>query len=414
MGFAALLNKNKYFIKYVCRENFFTSYHIQPNKMNAEEYLLLYEKYISGLCNAEEEKRLFDHQDNFHLLPADTSEADQEHSESKSIVYARIVETISEVPKRTFHLFAFYKIAAVLLVATGIGLLYNSYFVPVVSKTAPSKQNYIANAPIRPGRNTAQLRLSNGTVVDLDQVNDKFIVSAGQAKIRKYNTGSIAYASNNSSLPANATNTITVPAGGNYNVILPDGTSVWLNSVSSLTYPVNFKGKTRSVSLQGEAYFEVTKNPDKPFVVQVNAMRVTVLGTHFNVNAYQEHHGIQTSLLEGSVRLSQASEKVTLVPGEQGTVDRESSNMNVAKVNMNKVVGWKNGYFMFQDDNIKDIMEQIARWYDVDVEYRGDLHNKLFGGIYSRNKDIKELLKGLELTGLVHFKIEGRRIIVMA
>jgi transmembrane sensor len=299
-----------------------------------------------------------------------------------------------------------------LVLTVGVGLLYRNQRTLSGSDTTP-KSSRIANRPIKPGRSTAELRLSDGSVINLDQVNAGLISTLGKTRISKDTTGSIIYA-NNSSASEDARNTISVPVGGNYKVILPDGTAVWLNASSSLTYPLAFRGKTRGVSLQGEAYFEVAKNPDKPFVVQVNSMQVTVLGTHFNVNAYTEHSGIQTTLVEGSVRLSQGNNQVILKPGEQGNADPSSSKIQVAQVNTNKVLAWKNGYFMFQDDNIQDIMQQIARWYDLEVEYRGKLTSSRFGGIYSRNKDINELLKGLELTGLVHFKIEGRRVIVMA
>jgi transmembrane sensor len=380
--------------------------------MNADEYLLLYEKYISGLCSAEEEKRLFEYQDRFKMLPEDSSAVEDLQPVDSTRIYNRVVDTLNEPSKKTFKLNTFYKIAAILVLTVGVGLLYRNQRTLSGSDTTP-KSSRIANRPIKPGRSTAELRLSDGSVINLDQVNAGLISTLGKTRISKDTTGSIIYA-NNSSASEDARNTISVPVGGNYKVILPDGTAVWLNASSSLTYPLAFRGKTRGVSLQGEAYFEVAKNPDKPFVVQVNSMQVTVLGTHFNVNAYTEHSGIQTTLVEGSVRLSQGNNQVILKPGEQGNADPSSSKIQVAQVNTNKVLAWKNGYFMFQDDNIQDIMQQIARWYDLEVEYRGKLTSSRFGGIYSRNKDINELLKGLELTGLVHFKIEGRRVIVMA
>ena len=380
--------------------------------MNAEEYLSLYEKYISGLCSAEEEKRLFEYQDRFQMLGEDSSAAEDLQPGDSTRIYNRIVESLSEPSKKTFRLNTFYKIAAVLVLTIGVGFLYrNNWSFSGSNKT--SKSAMVASRPIKPGRNTAALKLSDGSVINLDQVDAGLISTLGKTRISKDSAGSIIYA-NNSSAPEDARNTISVPVGGNYKVILPDGTGVWLNASSSLTYPLAFRGKTRGVSLQGEAYFEVAKNRRMPFVVQVNSMQVTVLGTHFNVNAYTDHAGIQTTLVEGSVRLSQGAKQVVLKPGEQGDVDPSSSNIQVAQANTNKVLAWKNGYFMFQDDDIQEIMQQIARWYDLEVEYRGKLSNSRFGGIYSRNKDINELLKGLELTGLVHFKIEGRRVIVMA
>jgi transmembrane sensor len=381
--------------------------------MNAEEYLLLYEKYIAGNCSAEEEQRLFDYEDNFRLLSTDQTSTETAFTENSAKTYKRILATLAQRQTKVFQLNSLLKIAAVLALAIGLGFFYQSYIKTSTPKTLKGKSIDFASRPIKPGRNTAELKLANGVVVQLDKIKDGVIAASENTKIRKLSTGSIEYSKAASSVD-HAMNTITVPAGGNYKVILPDGTAVWLNSVSSLTYPVSFQGKSRNVILKGEAYFEVAKNPKMPFVVAVDEMRVTVLGTHFDVNAYPEQAKIKTTLLEGSVRLNQASSQVILSPGEQGTVDRRSSDIRMARVNINKVMGWKNGYFMFQDDNIKDIMQQIARWYDVDIEYRGNVQNKSFGGIYSKHKDIIELLKGLELTGLVHFKIEGRRIIVMA
>ena len=380
--------------------------------MNADEYLLLYEKYISGLCSADEEKRLFEYQDRFQMLSEDSSAAEELKPGDSTRIYNRIVDTLSEPSKKTFRIHTFYKIAAVLVLTAGLGFLYrNNWSLSGSNRTPNSAMS--ASRPIKPGRSTAELKLSDGSVINLDQVNAGLISTLGKTRISKDSAGSIVYA-NTSSASEDARNTISVPVGGNYKVILPDGTAVWLNASSSLTYPLAFRGKTRGVSLQGEAYFEVAKNPRMPFVVQVNSMQVTVLGTHFNVNAYNDHTGIQTTLVEGSVRLSQGASQVVLKPGEQGNVDLSSSKIQVAQANTNKVLAWKNGYFMFQDDDIQDIMQQIARWYDLEVEYRGQLSNSRFGGIYSKNKDINELLKGLELTGLVHFKIEGRRVIVMA
>jgi transmembrane sensor len=381
--------------------------------MNAEEYLILYEKYMSGNSSAEEEKLLHQFQDNFQMLTGDDPHAGTSGSVYGDVIFERISESIRKSKRRTTILHTTLKYAAVLILLTGIGYLSINYYQSAAPLTPVVKTAPIQSLPIEPGRATATLTLSDGSTVNLDTLKKGLIASAADLHIRKSAEGSIVYSAKGSTT-TNSFNTIQVPAGGTYKVILPDGTSVWLNSASSLTYPTNFQGKSRAVQLKGEAYFEVAKNAAKPFMVTVNDMTVTVLGTHFNVNAYQNKSDMKTTLLEGSVRLTHLAKDLVLRPGEQGTVSQKRAAMQVSKVNTNKVMSWKNGYFMFQDDSIEDIMEQIGMWYDVDVEYRGDMRNKLFGGIYSRNKDINELLKGLELTGLVHFKIEGRRIIVMA
>jgi ferric-dicitrate binding protein FerR (iron transport regulator) len=381
--------------------------------MNAEEYILLYEKYMSGNCTAEEEKLLHAFQDNFQVLTGGDPQSGPSEQVYRDVIFERISQTIGKPPGKTITFQAILKYAAVLVLVAGIGIMFLQWYKPQGPAAPIVKTTIRGSRPIAPGRATATLTLADGSTVNLDTLKKGLIASATNLRIRKSAEGSIVYSAAGSQL-RESYNTIQVPAGGTYNVILPDGTSVWLNSASSLTYPTSFQGKHRTVQLKGEAYFEVAKNPAQPFVVDVNEMRVTVLGTHFNVNAYRNKAQMKTTLLEGSVRLAHLHKEVLLRPGEQGSVSRKGTAMEVSKVNTNKVMGWKNGYFMFQDDSIEDIMEQIGMWYDVDVEYQGDMRNKLFGGIYSRNKDINELLKGLELTGLVHFKIEGRRIIVMA
>ncbi len=381
--------------------------------MNAEEYIILYEKYMSGNCSAEEEQLLHEFSDNFQLLTGEDTHADRSEKVLRDVIFERVSQTISQSSRRTIAFTSILKYAAVVILMAGIGLMSVDYYQSAKPAAAVAKTTVPHTHPIEPGRATATLTLADGSTVDLDTLEKEIISSATDLRISKSAEGSIVYAATGSSTK-NSFNTIQVPAGGTYNVILPDGTSVWLNSASSLTYPTNFREKSRTVQLKGEAYFEVAKNAAKPFIVDVNDMTVTVLGTHFNVNAYRNKAQMKTTLLEGSVRLTHFDKEVLLRPGEQGAVSYQGSGMEVSKVNTNKVMGWKNGYFMFQDDSIEDIMEQIGMWYNVDVEYQGDMRNKLFGGIYSRNKDINELLKGLELTGLVHFKIEGRRIIVMA
>jgi ferric-dicitrate binding protein FerR (iron transport regulator) len=167
------------------------------------------------------------------------------------------------------------------------------------------------------------------------------------------------------------------------------------------------------VKLVGEAYFEVAHNEKMPFKVIANGADVEVLGTHFNISAYEGEPNIKATLLEGSVVLSNRNAMVRLLPGQQGVTSENEEKIDVKNVKVAEVVAWKNGSFVFRHANIQDIMKQISRWYDVDIEYRGNVKDQYFGGTYSKYKDITELLNGLELTGLIHFKIEGRRIIAM-
>jgi len=194
-------------------------------------------------------------------------------------------------------------------------------------------------------------------------------------------------------------------------VVLSDGSKVWINSASSLRYPTAFTGNERKVELTGEAYFEVAHNPAKPFRVASRNQTVEVLGTHFNINAYDDEPAIKTTLLEGKVKVTAANNEVRfLQPGQQSALS--TGAFTVSAVETDEAVAWKNGQFMFENDNIQYIMRTLSRWYDVDVEYSGAIPDDTFGGGTSRFKNVSEVLNVLQLTGKVHFKIEGRKIIV--
>lgn len=210
-------------------------------------------------------------------------------------------------------------------------------------------------------------------------------------------------------------NTIETPKGGQYQVDLPDGTKVWLNAGSLLRYPTNFTGKIRSVELTGEAYFEVAKNAHKPFKVLSKNQVVEVLGTHFNISSYTDDISVKTTLLEGSVKVlsSKVNQTKLLKPGQQSDINYTNNAFFIKSVNTDEVIAWKNGYFLFSDEDLKSIMARFARWYNVDVEYQGDVDNLRFGGMVSRSKDLTQALKVVEQAGNVKFKIEGRRVIVM-
>jgi len=210
-----------------------------------------------------------------------------------------------------------------------------------------------------------------------------------------------------------AFNTISTPVGGQYTVVLPDGSKVWLNAASSLKFPTAFTGTERRVELTGEGYFEVAKNKHMPFKVNFNREEVEVLGTHFNISAYPDEAVTRTTLLEGSVRISKNNIKKILVPGQQAISSMQTGGFNIAEVNTDEAIAWKNGLFLFHNENIRSIMKKIARWYNVDVNYQGSFTNQEYGGRISQSKNLSEILKNLELTGTIHFKIEGRRVTVM-
>ena len=252
----------------------------------------------------------------------------------------------------------------------------------------------------------------------LDHSGNGVLASEGDAVIRKEDDGKLVYnTSGQAAGQKTKYNSVLIPRGGQYQLTLPDGTKVWLNAESSLRFPVAFTGDTRRVELSGEAYFEVAKNKKKPFYVLAKGTEVQVLGTHFNVSAYNE--AVETTLLEGSVKLNSNGNTALLKPGQSGTRNNIGA-FKVENADLETAVDWKNGFFVFHDETIQSILQKASRWYDVEIEFRGNTASRQFYGKVSRYKNIDDLLKNLELTGEIHFKVEagsasgkGRRIIVM-
>jgi ferric-dicitrate binding protein FerR (iron transport regulator) len=270
---------------------------------------------------------------------------------------------------------------------------------------------------VAPGGNKAVLTLANGTTIILDSAANGSLASQGNMKIIKLDDGKLAYQQSAGSDHPSAVqfNTVTTPRGGQYQLVLSDGSKVWLNAASSITFPTAFIGKERNVKITGEAYFEVTHNANMPFHVKVNEVDIKVLGTHFNINAYSDEDAIKTTLLEGSVKVSNRNGNTLITPGEQALVfNSPSGNGGIAvkkDVDLDEVVAWKNGYFSFRDASLREVMRQISRWYDVDVQFAGAINDRRFGGEIARNSDLSQVLKILE-ESKVHFTIEGKKLLV--
>jgi transmembrane sensor len=271
-------------------------------------------------------------------------------------------------------------------------------------------------ARILPGGNKAVLTLADGSEISLTDVANGKLASQQGMVITKNNDGQLEYRMD----PAAGVvagelrfNTISTPAGGQYQVILPDGTKVWLNAGSSLKYPTAFAGQERKVILKGEGYFEVTHDQSRPFRVQSNDQTVEVLGTHFNISAYENDGDVKTTLITGKVQVKTQYNNASAIlkPGEQSIL--ENNALKVAEVMTEDVIAWKNNSFVFNNEKLGSIMRKIARWYDVEVICPPDLAESVFVGSGSRDKSLDWTLDKLELTGTVHFKVEGRRVTVM-
>ncbi|MES2275925.1 MAG: FecR domain-containing protein [Bacteroidota bacterium] len=302
-----------------------------------------------------------------------------------------------------------YAIAASLLFFLSIG----GYF--LIHKDPDTQTSRQLVTHVKKEFNKAMLTLANGKKIDLSDAKSGELVKESGLKIYKDRQGKLTYVVQGGDSDATqpiSYNTMETPKGGQWHLILADGTHVWLNAASSIRYPTRFTGAERNVELSGEAYFEVAKKKDMPFIVKTSQTAIKVLGTHFNVNAY-ESADTKTTLLEGSIQASNSSSTILLKPGQQAIARSNASEIQIKNVNTDESVAWKNGYFVFHNDNILNIMNQLSRWYDIDVRYQGDVTQKRFDGTYSNSKDLPELLNALEQTGIIHFKMEGRRVTVM-
>ena len=374
--------------------------------MQTEKIEDLLERYNKGMVTPKEkalvETWYLKYKPNTSNVPHDQLEEDEKES------LVNLLSKINSKNRRTFS--PVYAIAASLLVFFSTGIfLFTQYHKPLQQRVAVNTQ---LKNDIAPGGNKAILTLSNGSTIVLTGAKNGKLASQGGIVISKTADGQIRYADspNNSSSKILAYNTATTPRGGQYQFILSDGTKVWLNSSSSIKYPVAFIGDERKVELTGEAYFEVAHNAKKPFRVVSNGQTVEVLGTHFNINAYSDENVIKTTLLEGSVKVSTPGGISVIKPGEQAQL--KNGNISITSdVDLDAAVAWKNGLFHFDDNNIEAVMRQLARWYDVDIKYEGQMPQRLFSGEISRNVNASQILDILSFKK-IHYKIDGKTIII--
>ena len=324
-------------------------------------------------------------------------------NEKQEMILARLQPQLEPVPiKRRTILKLLPRIAAAASVMLVAGIGY--YFMETGHK----------ESLIVPGKSIASLTLANGKTIPLDNNRIEKVIKEGDVTIGKTNTGQLVYNMSASKDNSSDTgfNTVTTPAGGQYEVVLPDGTHVWLNASSSIRFPASFSAASRRVELKGEAYFEVAKighaKARVPFYVTSAGQEVEVLGTHFDIDSYKDEPFTKTTLLEGSVSVNTALQHKVIKPGEQASL--KGVQLSVAAVNAEDEIAWKNGNFQFNDADIKTVMREISRWYNVDVKYIGQTTNETFGGTMSRSKNMNEVLKSLEETGAVKFEIEGRTV----
>ena len=386
--------------------------------MDKKDFQKLLDKYIAGEASLEEEQRLL----NFYGSFQKQTESDLEIEEIGDNIFERIQETINPLEEDHYS-FRFYylksiSIAAMILLAITTGI----YF---YSNRELAEPEHFAEIDVRndipPGYNKAILTLADGSKISLDDAANGLLASQGNIAITKTENGQIVYENNNidrTKFMANrsVTNTIQTPKGGKYQVRLPDGSKVWLNSASTLSYPTTFAGNERKVQLKGEAYFEISPNKNSPFRVQSGNQIVEVLGTHFNINSYDDEDYVKTTLLEGSVKVilnskpNVISNTRLLKPGEQSLTKSSRSDIRIENADTEKAVAWKNGYFKFRNTPIREIMREIERWYDVELVYEGKMPTDEFTGFISNDVKISAVLKIMEESGGVKFTVKGKKL----
>jgi ferric-dicitrate binding protein FerR (iron transport regulator) len=277
---------------------------------------------------------------------------------------------------------------------------------PPVAVVQPAENKL---ADVIPGGYKAQLVLDDGSTIELDSAGTGKLAQQGNMQVMNRN-GQLSYKPDATSEKRSLYNTLKTGRGQMYPVKLSDGSAVWLNSSSSIRFPVAFNEQERRVEITGEAYFEVAHNDRKPFRVSVNGMEVQVVGTVFNINSYNDESAMKTTLLTGFVKVTKGDQQVMIKPGEQAEVADKTIKVNTG-VNVNKEVAWKNGLFYFKNENLKAIMRQISRWYDIDVVYEGKISNDEISGKIYRNANLSEVLKLLNVLD-VNYKIEGKKLII--
>lgn len=383
---------------------------IKAVMMDEQYYQQLVKRYLDGSAS-DDELEVFAHLVKEGKLDASLYSA--LNAEAGIIPDEEV--SINHVTKKSYRLPVWFKYAASVLLFTFIAA---SFYINKWNKKEQAVQTKTVKNDAVPGSDKAILTLANGKKIMLGTLGTGTIARQGATQVEKVKGGHLVYQAlgNNAQTPGGAApqevtyNSISTPKGGQYTVTLPDGSKVWLNAVSSITFPTEFKEHERKVSITGEVYFEVAKNKNMPFTVQSNGQNVKVLGTHFNINAYDDENKTRTTLLEGSVQISANNSSKILTPGQQADVDDHQITI-INGSDAETAVAWKNGNFIFNDADLPSLMRQLARWYDVTIIYQGNVGEHEFVGQIKRSAKLSSVLKILAVSG-VHFTISGKNLYI--
>ncbi len=376
--------------------------------MDKNEAVSLLNRYLEGRCTPEERVQV----EQWYAGLLEESGWNMESArrqEAQQAMKQRIDRQLGFTQPRLLWQRSWVRYAAVLFFLTGASALF---FLRKQPKPEP-----VPVAEIMPGGNKAVLTLGNGRVIPLDQAAEGNIAQQGSSRISKRAGGRLVYEAGGTGGDETVDyNTLATPRGGQYRLVLPDGSEAWLNALSSIKFPATFTDKERKVSITGEVYFEIAANERQPFQVAVanSNTRIDVLGTHFNISAYADEPFVRTTLLQGKVRVSNEG-AVLLQPGQQAVLGSGAGQHPVSLLkdaDTEAAIAWMNGYFQFSQADIRTVMQQIARWYDVNVSYEGKIPEKKFSGEISRASNLSEVLKGLSVSG-INYRREGRNIIIV-
>lgn len=385
--------------------------------MSTMEVQLLLEKYKHGRISQEELQRL-------KTLVATNDYEPEIKADILSALYGQVPDSgwqkedeaailqhiLQSTPVKTTGRIRILQYAAAAALLGAMFFAGNHYLkrsapvAPIAATTA---------APLAPGSNKAMLVLADGKTIPLDSANIGALAKQGNTSIMNTQQG-LAYKAEG--IPAEVVyNTVVTPRGGQYQLTLSDGSKVWLNAASSIRFPTAFTGKERLVEITGEGYFQIAANAQQPFRVKVKGtpdMEVNVLGTSFNIMAYPDEQTITTTLEDGAVQLVHGSSKSLLKPGFGGSLSTGDKDFVIEKADLEQTLAWKEGKFRFRNTSIQTIMRQMARWYNIEVTYQGDLSDVRLTGIISRRENASSLFKILSTTKRVHFDINDNRILV--
>lgn len=385
--------------------------YVKNRAMEQEELIGLIEKYLKGTATVKEREdvlRWYRSVDHGRIeIPLENS---LEKEEMRDRMHYRLQQYLTQNrPGRKITRYRWAAAAAILLLIASGSYFWVYFNHREIGNKAVASSSLMNDLP--PGGNKAVLTLSNGTKIILDNAHNGQLAVQGKSKIMKVDSGLLAYNTQSSMQKLQSTtlqyNTLATPRGGQYQLILPDGSKVWLNAASSITYPTAFVGKERKVKITGEAYFEIVHNANKPFKVEAEGREIEVLGTSFNVKAYTDDPLMKTTLITGAIKVS----NILLKPGQQDCIDKQTDKTTVKESNTDNVIAWVHGQLPLQGDDLATLMRVISRWYNVNVTFEGKVPQSSFVGRIGRDVSLSNVLNALSVYG-IHTRIEGRTIIV--